>query len=79
MFVPKDMPHRVLNVGKTTGTMLLTLEPAGLEVFFEELATHRTSGARQAGAGIQKIWAGVARAAPERLSLGRQERIGAKA
>ena len=73
MFVPKDMPHRVLNVEKTTGTMLLTL------VFFEELATHRTSGARQAGAGIQKIWAGVARAAPERLSLGRQERIGAKA
>jgi mannose-6-phosphate isomerase-like protein (cupin superfamily) len=38
VFVPKDMAHRFLNVGQTTGTMLLTLEPAGLEIFFEELA-----------------------------------------
>ncbi len=38
VFVPKHTPHRFLNIGKTAGTMLLTLEPAGLEVFFKELA-----------------------------------------
>lgn len=38
VFVPRGIPHRFRNIGKTAGTMLLTLEPAGLEVFFEELA-----------------------------------------
>jgi len=38
VFVPRDIPHRFRNVGKTTGTLLLTLEPAGLENFFEELS-----------------------------------------
>jgi hypothetical protein len=38
VFVPRDIPHRFRNIGKTNGTLLLTLEPAGLEIFFEELA-----------------------------------------
>lgn len=38
VFIPRDIPHRFRNIGKTNGTMLLTLEPAGLEIFFEELA-----------------------------------------
>jgi mannose-6-phosphate isomerase-like protein (cupin superfamily) len=38
VFVPRDVPHRFRNIGATTGTILLTLEPAGLEVFFRELA-----------------------------------------
>ncbi len=38
VFVPRDTPHRFLNIGESSGTMLLTLEPGGLEVFFEELA-----------------------------------------
>jgi mannose-6-phosphate isomerase-like protein (cupin superfamily) len=40
VFVPKDTPHRFLNIGQSSGTMLLTLEPGGLEIFFEELAGH---------------------------------------
>ncbi len=38
VFVPKDTPHRFKNVGTTVGTILLTLEPGGLEEFFAELA-----------------------------------------
>jgi cupin domain len=38
VFVPRDVPHRFRNIGQTAGAMLLTLEPAGLELFFEELA-----------------------------------------
>ncbi len=38
VFVPKHTPHRFLNIGQSSGTMLLTLEPGGLEIFFEELA-----------------------------------------
>ena len=37
VFVPKDAPHRFRNIGQNYGTMLLTLEPGGLEIFFEEL------------------------------------------
>lgn len=38
VFVPRDVPHRFRNIGSAAGTMLLTLEPGGLEVFFAELA-----------------------------------------
>ncbi len=38
VFVPRDIPHRFRNIGETKGTILLTLEPGGLEIFFEELA-----------------------------------------
>lgn len=38
IFVPRNTPHRFRNIGKTAGTILLTLEPGGLEVFFGELA-----------------------------------------
>lgn len=38
VFVPKHIPHRFRNIGSTIGTILLTVEPAGLEVFFEEIA-----------------------------------------
>jgi mannose-6-phosphate isomerase-like protein (cupin superfamily) len=38
VFAPRDVPHRFRNIGTRSGTMLLTLEPAGLELFFEELA-----------------------------------------
>lgn len=36
--VPRDIPHCFRNIGETTGTMLLTLEPGGLEEFFAEVA-----------------------------------------
>ena len=38
VFVPRHIPHRFRNIGNTPGTILLTLEPAGLEDFFVELA-----------------------------------------
>ena len=38
VFIPKHIPHRFLNIGETNGTILLTLEPAGIEASFEELA-----------------------------------------
>jgi hypothetical protein len=38
VFVPKDTPHRLLNIGQSAGTILPTLEPRGLEIFFEQLA-----------------------------------------
>jgi len=39
VFVRRDIPHRFKNIGAALGTMLLTLEPAGIEAFFEELAS----------------------------------------
>jgi quercetin dioxygenase-like cupin family protein len=38
VFGPRDVPHRFTNIGDTDGTILLTIEPAGLEDFFAELA-----------------------------------------
>ena len=38
VYIPRDIPHCFKNIGGTTGTMLLTLEPGGLEVFFAELS-----------------------------------------
>jgi quercetin dioxygenase-like cupin family protein len=38
VFVPRDISHSFKNIGSTSGTMLVTLEPGGLELFFEELA-----------------------------------------
>ena len=38
IFVPRDIPYCVRNIGSTPGTILLTVEPAGLEAFFKELA-----------------------------------------
>jgi quercetin dioxygenase-like cupin family protein len=38
VFIPKDIPHAFQNVGQTTGRALITVQPSGLEVFFQELA-----------------------------------------
>ena len=38
VYIPRDVPHCFRNIGATDGTLLLTLEPGGLEVFFAELA-----------------------------------------
>jgi mannose-6-phosphate isomerase-like protein (cupin superfamily) len=39
LWVPRDVPHCFQNIGSTPGRILLTLEPAGIEDFFAELAT----------------------------------------
>ena len=38
LLAPKDVPHCFQNIGKTTGTHVVIVEPAGLEVFFAEIA-----------------------------------------
>lgn len=35
--IPGGAPHGFLNVGDTPGKVLITVEPAGMELFFEEL------------------------------------------
>jgi quercetin dioxygenase-like cupin family protein len=35
---PRDIPHRFLNAGQTTGKFLLIISPPGLEPFFEEFS-----------------------------------------
>lgn len=38
VFVPKDTPHTVANIGPSTGRMLVILTPPGFEKFWEERA-----------------------------------------
>ena len=38
IMIPKDNPHSFQNVGPTTGRTLITVQPSGIEFFFEELA-----------------------------------------
>jgi quercetin dioxygenase-like cupin family protein len=37
-WAPRDVPHCFQNVGSTTGRLLITIEPAGIEGFFAEIA-----------------------------------------
>jgi mannose-6-phosphate isomerase-like protein (cupin superfamily) len=36
IFLPRNEPHQWLNVGKTTGELILTITPGGLDRFFLE-------------------------------------------
>jgi len=36
IFLPRNKPHQWLNVGKTTGELILTIVPGGLDRFFVE-------------------------------------------
>jgi quercetin dioxygenase-like cupin family protein len=38
VFIPRDIPHCFQNIGDQAGKMLLICQPAGLELFFEELS-----------------------------------------
>jgi uncharacterized cupin superfamily protein len=38
LFAPRGTVHTFQNVGEEMGRMLVVLQPAGLEVFFEELS-----------------------------------------
>jgi len=38
VWVPRDTPHTFQNIGSKPGRLLLTVEPAGVEEFFQELA-----------------------------------------
>ena len=57
VFVPRHIPHRFLNIGKTAGTMPLTLEPGGLEVFLRR-ARGRGWAAVSGGGGtsLREVW-----------------------
>ena len=46
IFAPRGTAHTFQNVGSTTGRMLAMVQPAGLDLFFSELAG-ATSGLRQ--------------------------------
>lgn len=37
-WAPRDVPHCFQNIGSTTGRLLVTVEPAGVEGFFMEVA-----------------------------------------
>ena len=37
--IPGGAPHGFFNVGDTPGKVLITVEPAGMELFFQELGT----------------------------------------
>lgn len=38
IFLPRNKPHQWLNVGKTTGELILTIVPGGLDRFFLEVS-----------------------------------------
>lgn len=38
VFAPRDIPHAFRNVSSGTGKVLVTIAPAGIEKFFEELS-----------------------------------------
>ena len=38
VYVPRGLPHCFQNVGESTGRMLVTFSPAGMERFFERFA-----------------------------------------
>ena len=38
VFLPRDSPHCFQNIGDKTGKMLVICQPAGLELFFEDLS-----------------------------------------
>jgi mannose-6-phosphate isomerase-like protein (cupin superfamily) len=46
VFTPRGTVHQFQNIGSTPGRMLAVVQPAGLEVFFEELAA-ATANMRQ--------------------------------
>ncbi len=38
VFLPRDIPHCLENIGDTTGKMVVICQPAGLESFLEEIS-----------------------------------------
>ncbi len=44
LFAPHDVPHTFLNVGTTPGRTLVVAEPAGLEMFFAQMAAACVDG-----------------------------------
>ena len=38
LFMPREVPHRLLNIGDGSGKMLIICQPAGIELFFEDLS-----------------------------------------
>ena len=39
VFLPRDIPHCFQNIGDKAGKMVVICQPAGLELFFEEVST----------------------------------------
>jgi quercetin dioxygenase-like cupin family protein len=64
-WVRREVPHRFLNIGAEAGRMLITVSPAGLEVFFEELAVATAGRPRPGdrGSDLPEVWTGAARPA----------------
>ncbi|NUN01602.1 MAG: cupin domain-containing protein [Bryobacteraceae bacterium] len=44
LFAPHDVPHTFLNVGRTPGRTLVVAEPAGVEMFFVQMAAACVNG-----------------------------------
>ena len=44
LLAPHDVPHTFLNVGTTPGRTLVVAEPAGIEMFFAQMATACVDG-----------------------------------
>jgi quercetin dioxygenase-like cupin family protein len=44
LYGPREIPHRFQNVGTTRGRMLVFIQPAGIEYFFEEIAAATVDG-----------------------------------
>jgi mannose-6-phosphate isomerase-like protein (cupin superfamily) len=38
VFLPRDIPHCFQNIGENTGKMLVICQPAGVDLFFEDLS-----------------------------------------
>ena len=38
VFLPRDIPHCFQNIGDTAGRMMVICQPAGLELFFEDVS-----------------------------------------
>ena len=38
VFLPRDIPHCFQNIGEKAGKMLIICQPAGIEMFFEDLS-----------------------------------------
>jgi quercetin dioxygenase-like cupin family protein len=44
LYGPREIPHRFQNVGTARGRMLVFIQPAGIEYFFEEIAAATVDG-----------------------------------
>jgi quercetin dioxygenase-like cupin family protein len=44
LYGPREIPHRFQNVGTSRGRMLIFIQPAGIEYFFEEISAATING-----------------------------------